>query len=336
MSAQKLNGSKVLKGLSAFALSCPPGRGEAPLSLCSAVAGAGINLPYVTVTYHGEGRLITLAVETRHESEVRSLLGTAFGDIVCSCGSCAVLSLFPHQSDPGIPAALFSSFGRAGLAVQGMANSPSALSLLLREEELEPVSRVLFDAFTFRGCSTPDEWKAAQEGKEALYKEVVASYQEKRPKVYGVTCLTDQQIVCAVLDDPSLSPAAPVMSEAARRGLRLSLIASAPVRSNGPFHLTYCLPRAPAGEPLDLLPSPLPESPGRPAEPAAVFSMNGPHFGDRYGITSELLAALGRGGVPLLALNCTVASITGAVPARDLDAALEAIQGCFEVPSIFR
>jgi len=337
MSSQRLNGSKVLKGLSAFALSCPPGRGEAPLSLCSAVAGAGINLPYMTVVAHHEhGHLVTLAVESRHESEVHSLLGTGFGDVVCSCGACAVLSLFPHQSNPGIPAALFSSLGRAGLAVQGVANSPSALSLLIREEQLEAVSRALFDAFTFRGCSTPDEWRAAQEGKEALYKEVVASYQEKRPKVYGVTCLANQQLVCAVLDDPSLSPAAPAMSEASRRGLRLSLITSAPLRSDGPFHLSYCLPLAPAGEPSDLPTSPLPESPCRPAEPAAVFSMNGPHFGDRYGITSELLAALGRGGVPLLALNCTVASITGAVPDRDLDAAVEAIQGCFEVPTVFR
>jgi aspartokinase len=150
--------------------------------------------------------------------------------------------------------------------------------------------------------------------------------------VYGVTCLPNQQLVSAVLEDPSLSAAAPVMSEAARRGLRLSLIASAPVRSNGPFHLTYCLPQAPAGEPFDLPPSPLSAPPRHPAEPVAIFSMNGPHFGDRYGITSELLAALDQSNVSLRALNCTVASITGAVLGRDLDAALEAIQGCFEVP----
>ncbi len=326
MTSQRLNGSKVLKGVSAFALACPPGRGEAPLDLCRTIAEAGVNLPYVTLVRDGQGWLVTLAVETPHQERVRSCLsGGDFGDITCRCGDCIILSLFPHQSNPGIPGALFESLGRTGLAVQGLANSPSALSLLLREEHLEGVSRVLFEAFTFRTYSTPEEWKAAQKGKEALYKEVVASYQEKHPKVYGVNCQTGQRLVSLLLDDPSMAPAAPVMMEAAERKHRLSLITSGPSRSKGPTHLTYCLPGPPSEQGVE-----------GSSSPASVFSMNGPHFGDRYGITSELLKAFHNQGVSLLALNCTVASITGAVPDSDLDAALEAIQSCFEVPTIFR
>jgi hypothetical protein len=333
MDSQRLNGSKVLKGVSAFALSCPPERDGAPLQLCRAVAGAGINMPYVTIAFRGRERLVTLAVERTHEGAVRAMLGkAAFGAVTWSCHSCAVLSLFPHQSNPGIPAALFASFRRAGMSVLGLANSPSALSILVREEQLDTVARVLFDAFTFRGCATPDEWKAAQEGKETLYKEVVASYQEKRPKVYGVTCIRNQQYVAAPLDDESLSAAIPVMEEAAKRRLRLSLIASLPLRPDGLRLLTYCLPGATPGESFDLLPTPLPESTLAPAEPFSVFTMNGPHFGDRYGIAGELLAAIDQSGISLTALNCTVASITGAVPQRDLAVALEAIQACFEVP----
>ncbi len=337
MTSPKLNGGKVLKGVSAFALSCRPEQDEAPLLLCRAIAEAGINLPYVTILRRGLGWLITLAVEIRHEERILSLLlPGVFGHITCRCRDNAILSLFPHQSNPGIPAALFASFGRAGLAVQGMANSPSALSIVLRQKHLDPVSRVLFDAFTFKTYRTPEEWKAAQRGKEALYKEVVASYQEKRPKVYGVTCRAHQHLVSILLDDPSLSPAAPVMNEAADQGLRLSLIVSSPLCSNGPFHLTYCLPERSKGEAAVPLLDQIPGTNPSPGKPAAVFSMNGPHFGDRYGITSELLAGLEAKGVSLLALNCTVASITGAVPAPELDAALEAIQGCFEVPSVFR
>ncbi len=332
MTSQRLNGSKVLKGVSAFALACPPGREQAPLLLCRDLAGAGINLPYLTLAALGRERLVTLAVEAPHQEAVHhTLAGGAFGRVTWSCRSCAVLSLFPHQSNPGIPAALFAAFRRGGLPVHGLANSPSALSLLVREEQLDTVARTLFEAFTFRGCTTPEEWKAAQEGKEALFKEVVASYQERRPKVYGVTCIRNQQYVSVLLEDPSLSTAAPAMAKAAERGLRLSLIASVPL-PGGPRLLTYCLPGTTPGEPFRLLPSPLPESALVPAEPFAVFTMNGPHFGDRYGIADELLAALDRSGVSLQALNCTVASITGAVPDRDLEPALEAIRGCFEVP----
>ena len=60
--------------------------------------------------------------------------------------------------------------------------------------------------------------------------------------------------------------------------------------------------------------------------------MNGPHFGDRYGIISELLTSLDTAGIDLLGLSCTIASITGVVHIRQLESALQAIQTCFEVP----
>jgi aspartokinase len=66
----------------------------------------------------------------------------------------------------------------------------------------------------------------------------------------------------------------------------------------------------------------------------AIFSMNGPHFGDRYGIVSELLESLVRRQVDLLALGCTIASISGVVHLHQYEAALEAIQESFEVPSV--
>jgi aspartokinase len=68
----------------------------------------------------------------------------------------------------------------------------------------------------------------------------------------------------------------------------------------------------------------------------SIFSMNGPHFGDRYGIVSELMGSLVRRQVQLLALSCTIASISGVVPRSQFEFALEAIQEHFEVPSVTR
>ncbi len=62
--------------------------------------------------------------------------------------------------------------------------------------------------------------------------------------------------------------------------------------------------------------------------------MNGPHFGDRYGIVSDLLRSFKKDGVDLLGLNCTIASIIGVVPSPHIQPAIQAIQGCFEVPSV--
>ena len=333
----RLNGSKVLKGVAFLTLLCPPEQEEAPLHVCRAIAEAGINLPYVTLVRDGASWVISLAVEAQREAGVEALLReTGAGDMLRPGPDCVILSLFPHQSNPLIPAALFQAFERAGLAIQGMANSPSAVSLVIQESLLERASRALFEAFTFRTYASPEEWKEAQAGKEALYKEVVASYQEKRPKVYGITCMSGQRLASGLLADPSLSPLTPVMNEAARRGMRLSHIASVPSGSPGLERVCYALPaEGPNPDPTPM-PSPFPGTDAPEPVLSAVFAMNGPHFGDRYGITSELLAAFHAEGIPLLAMNCTVASITGVVPAADLDRALTAIQGCFEVPSVLR
>lgn len=333
----RLNGSKVLKGVAAFTLRCPSPGEEMPLGLSRTFAEAGINLPYVTMTRDSGACAMTLLVEAADASRTEPLLTReGFGELVLHSGACVVLSLFPHQSNPSIPAALFRAFEREKIPLEGIANSPSAISLVIQEAFLEPASRILFEAFTFKTYRTPEEWKTAQEGKEVLYKEVVASYQEKRPKVYGITCLENQSVVSHVLEDGSLAPVADILDQAAERGHRLSLISFGPSRIPGREHVLYGLP------------APVPLSSGLPGNshvpfpsaateiPAAVFTMNGPHFGDRYGITSELLAALDESNVHLLALNCTVASITGAIPSLELDPALDAIQHCFEVPSVFR
>ena len=71
-------------------------------------------------------------------------------------------------------------------------------------------------------------------------------------------------------------------------------------------------------------------------DPVGTFSMNGPHFGDRYGIICDLLDALNTAGVDLMGLNCTIASITGVVPSSHLAKTIEAIRNCFDVPSILK
>jgi aspartokinase len=70
--------------------------------------------------------------------------------------------------------------------------------------------------------------------------------------------------------------------------------------------------------------------------PVALFSMHGPHFGDRYGIAFELLKALSRTRVHLFALGCSISSIVGVLPAEQMERATEAIRACFEVPSVIK
>jgi hypothetical protein len=51
---------------------------------------------------------------------------------------------------------------------------------------------------------------------------------------------------------------------------------------------------------------------------------------------SELFESLGSRKVELLALSCTIASLTGVVPRHQYEPALEAIEERFEVPSVIQ
>jgi aspartokinase len=120
----------------------------------------------------------------------------------------------------------------------------------------------------------------------------------------------------------------------ARLGLDLTFLASSPCRDHGKESLALCLPFSESETYTRVLQRIAPDLDMATVSPVMTFSMNGPHFGDRYGIVSELLSSLDRRNVDLLALSCTVASITGVVLRDQKETAIQAIQDCFEVPSV--
>lgn len=66
--------------------------------------------------------------------------------------------------------------------------------------------------------------------------------------------------------------------------------------------------------------------------PVEVIQFQGPHFGDRYGIAHAAVRALRSGGVELLAMGCTGASVYLAVGDGCADNAVCHLRGCFSIP----
>jgi hypothetical protein len=67
------------------------------------------------------------------------------------------------------------------------------------------------------------------------------------------------------------------------------------------------------------------------AEVELVY-LQGPHFGDRYGIADAAFRALGAQRIPVLAAACTGASIYLVVPKQTASKAGKALSGTFSVP----
>jgi aspartokinase len=328
----RLGGFKILKDVVRISVISPKPSIEFPTSLFQIIAGAKINLPYITAVNDGHTWGLNIMVESSHAARASQLIEQKFGKIGTNASESAILSIFPHKSDPTITGSLLEVFDRQGIDPDGYANSPSAISAVLRRGLIKKASNALFGPFSFSAYRTPADWKMAQKGKEQLYKEVVASYQEKRPKVYGLEYQEGQEFLQIELRRGHVGPVGTALKEFARKGHYFTFLAASPVEKIG--KLFVCLPTSEEHSNTEIVTGIAPQLVMETISPVATFAMNGPHFGDRYGIVSELLHALKEAYVDLLALNCTIASIIGVVPSPHIQPAIRAIQGCFEVPSV--
>jgi hypothetical protein len=330
-SAPKLGGFKVLKGVNRISFALPQSR-SLP-ELLRLIAAEKINLPYFTCVQGQATWGLHLVVESVDRDRTVTLIERSCGIPPVEAES-VILSVFPHRSDPTIAARLLGLFNQEGLALGAVGNSPSAISVVLDKGLLSKAGSALFDVFQFSAYRTPSDWKLAQKGREKLYKEVVASYQEQRPKTYGLEIADQHDFVCVRLDGGDLASLGPTLHACSQHGLNLTFLSLGPPNSERDETLAFCLPGSSAKACATILNRLCSENALVARSQAAVFTMNGPHFGDRHGIASELLNGFEEHHVDLLGLSCTIASVTGVVPSSQLDSAVKAIRSSFEVPGV--
>jgi len=331
---EKLGGFKVLKDVTLISLFSTKHSKGSLSRFFSFLADEKINLPYVTCVFDDHAWGLNIAVESRDAGKALGLIEEAFEKKSIHHPDSTILSIFPHKKNPEITGSLFEAFGREGVNANALANSPSAISIVLNENVLNKASNALFGPFSFSAYRTPADWKLAQKGKEQLYKEVVASFQEQRPKVYGLEYQDNQEFLRVKLNTQSIGDFGTSFKEFARLGLNLTFLSTSPCEEEGKEKMAFCLPVTENKSYIRIMNGIAPQADTQTLVPVSTFAMNGPHFGDRYGIVSELLMALEKGGVDLLGLSCTIASITGVVPSSHIKSAIEAIKGCFDIPSV--
>jgi aspartokinase len=333
----RLGGFKVLHEVVWISLT---GRGEGgrglAAELCRVLAREGVNLQFLTCA-GGDGAWgVSMVAEPENARRALSLTSGRFEQLNPLSAKGAVLSLFPHRSDPEITAALLEVFGREGLAPQAIAYSNSAISAVLEEDCLECATDGLFEPFTFSAYRTPADWKLAQKGKEELYKEVVASYQEKKPKIYALEWQDRQELVQVETEGGRLDAVGRVFRELAQKDRVFTFLISVPSPHQGKTSIFFCIPGEDRATNPQAIRAMIPESRVNRVMPAAIFAMNGPHFGDRYGIAGELLGSFERRGIEIQALACSIHSVVGVVPAGQIQQGIDTIKQCFEVPSVIK
>jgi len=252
--------------------------------------------------------------------------------------STTVMALYPHDKRPEILGTFILSLTRARVVLHGLANSPAAIAVVLSSRRVKAVVQQLFEHFHFPAFASPQEFFDAQPPPAELVQQVVATYQEKVIKVYCIVPQSDLDLWGAPISSAAiLEEFAHALIDLGDLGLKIPFIMASPGLGGKDFFLSFSTSREPSqgdqgSEVRRILARRLPEVKPLRLTPVAGIFLHGPHFGDRYGVASTFLQALDRARVSLLALSCTVSSISAVLRQQELGAAMQVLAETFETP----
>ena len=243
----------------------------------------------------------------------------------------STISIFPHDQRLEIFGGLLLAIAEAGVKVRGLATSPSTIVSVLPDPAVSRVVERLFGCFAFPDYATPTDWQARWRKFERPSGEIVATYEEKVIRIYGIVEQTDLDLWSLFVLPPSLADLGAAMEMLARFGLKLPFLVALP----GPGErllFAFCMATLAGDEIERVLAAHLPGSSVRRRRRVAALFLHGPHFGDRYGIANALIRALEHSDTEILALGCAVSSISVVINAEDIPAATGALETAFSIP----
>ncbi len=313
--------------------SSPMGENCLHADICAPLARKKINLTFFT-HLSGDSQVICTADKLGEETlslvqsqaDPRSALRLQRGT--------AVIAVYPHEKRPQILGTFIHSLARARVILQGLASSPSAVSVVLSSRRVKAAVQQLFEHFYFPAFASPQEFFDAQPPPAELVQQVVATYQEKVIKVYGIMPQADLDLWGAQISSSAiLEEFANALIDFGELGVKIPFLVASPGLGGKNFLLSFCSsPVTRGNEVRRILQRHLPDIRPMRLSPVAGVFLHGPHFGDRYGVADTFLRALRRARVSLLALSCTVSSISGVLKQQDLAAAMEVLGETFEMP----
>lgn len=333
MTKIKLRGLKLLEGGAQVVSSWPGGEDFLATGVCSPLALNKINLTFLTHVYPdaGEGCITSLCMEGTTGRAAASLIETHHkGSVAVDLQEgVSILSVFPHDQRPQVTGKLLLTLAEKDISLRGLTSSPSAVSAVVFSKHTEATIEGFFSGFEFPAYRSPSDWYAAYEGKEHLLRKIIASYQEKVIKIYDVVQRTDLDSWSLVLPPSGLSDLGEALTALGQSDAKMSFVVAVPSPENS-LLFSFCFPSSRAAEVKHCLSRYLSTIPLACHPRVAALYIHGPHFGDRYGIAHTLVRALASGGVSLLALGCTVSSISVIIKEEDLAVAVQALEATFQ------
>lgn len=333
----RLGGIKIAEGRSHLITANSAGESALP-DICARLAANRINLNHLTsMDAAPEGdEAVSLCVERAEGYNTYFLIKALLGgsDRIHLQEDVNILAIFPHDKKPAVAGNLLQQLAKLSINVHGVASSPAAMAFVVAAADTMKVIDGLFGAFTFPAYPSPFDWYAAYQGREQVLKEIICSYEEQVIKVYNVAQEKDLDLWHLEVPGVQLGELGTVFQNLDQTGLRLPFLVAIPLAPElESVQVACCLARSAQVEIRDCLGRQLPTVRVLGQQPAALFSLVGPHFGDRHGITNTLVNAMRVAEISPLCMSCAIHSISVVVREDDLDRTLNVLNGPFAIPA---
>lgn len=329
-----MGGLKLLEEGASLVSSFQGGGAMTIQDVCSPLAQSRINLTFLShvagAAHGGDHTVFSTELAAGMESFVQIKARAGPPGFVDLHAPTCILSLYPHDKRADIQGAFIRSLALARVMILSLASSPAGISAVFSAKAKDRALERLLTFFEFPGFTTPEEFLALQRPPEALVREVVAAYQEKVIKIYQLISLADLDFWrLSIPTSKVLDNLGAALMALGSRGLKILFLAALP-GSEDQFLCTFSTFKEQGETVARLLEEQVAHLPLTRLSPVAALFFHGPHFGDRYGIAHTLVQAFVRVKVPLVALSCTVSSISLIIRQEFLPMAVEVLRGTFE------
>jgi hypothetical protein len=336
-SKPRVGGLKVIEAGACLVSSSPGGEFRLGSQVTGPLAQNKINITFLT---HVAGDRTSLCISSAEGETTLARLKHLAGreDAFQLQPDTVIMAVYPHDKRADIIGAFIRSLARSRSIVYGLASSPSAITGILESRRKVKAVNQLFQDFRFSSLATAEEFFAAQEIPEEYVRKVVATYQEKMIKVYWVVSQPDLDLWAVSIPTPDvLEEVADILTQFGEFGLTIPFLIAIPRLGTKELLFAFSTGRAASSEDQGAIVRKVLNDrlPGlRPMRliPVAGIFLHGPHFGDRYGIAHALVEALEQAHVTILALSCTISSISVIIRQQELAAALLVLGQVFEAP----
>ena len=306
-----INGIRLSRKMAQAGRYSVPGKNNTPIY--QILASHRINMVCAGLHCLDKTQVFSCCLEAEHKQTAVRLL-----EEISDLSDVCMVSIYPHHNRSAVPGKLLCMLGQAGIGFVHLVSSPAMVCVVIDVRDQNRVISLVESAFDLPSSHTPYFQEIAEDISCFLqkYPETRAFYVEEKIKTYGIGLTSGLELHQIRCTGGELADAGAHLADMARLDKKFYFVSA----MAGPQHA------------YDLFFLTDPGAGGTFAMPADFISFHGPHFGDRYKILGTAMDCLGAGGVPVILVGCTGASISLVVPAGRGQDARNALASGFEAP----